>query len=364
MKPVERARVLDQVIRSLVVELQSGAWSERVPGSRSLASTLKVSQPTVAEALKRLAEQGLLTGGGERRAYQVKNSAGSPLSPLRSDPLVERHLILISQQPISSLSHSERECAQALHTELNARGWEIDYLVLDFAHALQPQLSWDRRIQTRPGSLIVALQGRPALAQWALERRIPILFLGGINHGLPIARVGINSTGLIRESVRHLCKLGHSRMVLPLLDRMPAFKQTVIDAFRSEMEAAGKPFVPAYHVPARDYSGADVIVGLMTQLIKTSRPTAWMFLDLNEMISGFSVLAKHRIRVPEDASLILLGDSEMADWFIPRMARFRFPLNAMVRHVVKWLESGGVRVTRAQSHAVLLPGRSTAPPKH
>jgi DNA-binding FadR family transcriptional regulator len=76
MKPVERARVLDQVIRSLVIELQSGAWSERVPGSRSLASTLKVSQPTVAEALKRLAEQGLLTGGGERRAYQVKNSAG------------------------------------------------------------------------------------------------------------------------------------------------------------------------------------------------------------------------------------------------------------------------------------------------
>lgn len=360
MKPVERTGVLEQVLRSLNLELQSGAWDQKVPGSRTLAAKLQVSQPTVAEALKRLANKGQLEGGGERRAYRVakpRETASAPVAALLS----ARHLIIITQHAVASLQDRERDCVLALQDQMTRKGWDVDFKVLDSFHTIHPRLAWDAILEPREGTLIVAVQGRPALAEWAIRRSIPILFFGGVGSPHPIPVVGINAVAMTREAVRQLVSLGHSHITLPLLDRSPAFAKKISEALQDELKAAGIAYFQSYHTPTRDYTGPAVIELLMDELIKTRRPSAWMFFDINEMITAFSVLAKHRMRVPQDASLILLGDSPEAGWFAPTIAKFRFPIKVSLGRIIRWLESGGAGLFRLQSRALFEPGNSIGP---
>src|SRR5258705_11646326 len=57
---LERPSLVNQITRHLRGELQSGAWSARLPGEHTLCATFNVSRVTVRAALKKLEAEGLL----------------------------------------------------------------------------------------------------------------------------------------------------------------------------------------------------------------------------------------------------------------------------------------------------------------
>ena len=95
MHPITRPKALDLAAAALRRELQEQRFAGPLPGSRVLAKHLGVSPPTVAAALRCLAEEGLLVREGRRKAYRVADMRERAVPP----DLNKRLLILTNEEP-------------------------------------------------------------------------------------------------------------------------------------------------------------------------------------------------------------------------------------------------------------------------
>ena len=192
MKRIVKPTATDVAVAAMREELQKGVWRERVPGTRVMAKRLGLSPPTVAAALSKLVDEGFLERGGERRAFKL---AGIPRGLQKmKPPSKSKRLLILTHDELERLVDTSRRIIEKLRNCMVDHGWEVTYQVVDFMHVKRPQRSWDRTIQVAPGTSVIALYGRPALAAWAIRRKLRIFFLGGVTDGLPVSQAAVRSS--------------------------------------------------------------------------------------------------------------------------------------------------------------------------
>jgi DNA-binding LacI/PurR family transcriptional regulator len=361
MKRIEKASAAELAAAALRVEILGGVWDERLPGARVLAKRLGVSAPTVAAALARLVCEGLLEHGGERRAFKPTVARRSPRRPGAN--VVSKRLVILTHDEISQLVEVARRLIERLRDEMAAKGWIVDYQVVDFLHVKRPQRSWDRLIQVDSATSVIALYGRAPLAEWAIRRKVRMCFLGGNPDHLPVPMVAVESSRMADVALARLTALGHWRIVMPMCDRAEPFKGRMREAMRRAIEAVGQPYVMEYHNPESDYQKPDVTWRMIESAFVNAPPTAFVFLDWKELVTACCFLARMGLKVPDDVSLVLLSDQMEAEWFQPKLTRFRFPIRRLVRVMVRWLETGDEDTRLTSLAADLIEGATIAPPR-
>lgn len=358
MKRIAKTSAADLAAEALREEIAGGQWDERLPGARALAVRLGVSPPTVAAALCKLANEGLLEHGGARRAYRPVVSKGK--SGRRTAALTRKRLLILTHEEISQLVEVSRRLIERLRDEMASKGWDVNYQVVDFLHVKRPQRAWNRSIQVDEGTSVIALYGRPALAEWASRRGMRMFFLGGNTGGFPISMVAVKSSRMAQIALARLTALGHRKIVIPLCDRAEPFKISIREATREALESVGRPYLNAYHNPESDYLKPDVTWRIVESSFAANPPTAFVFLDWKELVTAHCYLTKIGLRVPEDVSLVLLSDQMEAEWFQPKLTRFRFPIRRLVSSMVRWLEDDDAEVRHLSLSAELIEGATIA----
>lgn len=359
MDRISRTRIADLAAAKIRDELLGGLWKDRLPGTRILARRLGVSAPSVSEALAILVKEGVIERRGERKSFRPVSSLGGGAPATQAQP--EKRLLILTHEPLGQLVEVSRRLIEMLRDEMAAKGWKVESQVLDFLHVAHPQKSWDRLIQVDSGTSVVALYGRKALAEWALRRKVRMIFLGGNTESLEFPMVAVRSAGMAEFALRKLTALGHQRIVIPLCDRAEAFKQSIREVTRKAVEDAGGSYVKSYHNPESTYLKTDVTWRIIERVFQANPPTAFVFLDWKELVTAQCFLSRLGLRVPEDISLVLLSDQTDAEWFHPPLTRFRFPVARIVRTLVKWLEDGKNDVRNLTSD--FIEGQSIAPPR-
>lgn len=361
MKPISKSSAPALVATALREEIANGSWEDRVPGARLLASRLGVSPPTVSAALLKLVEEGVLEGGGERRAFRVAGKRAS--ASAKGAPVVEKRLLILVHEDLSQLVDITRRVVEKLRDRMSGKGWRVDLQVVDFLHVKHMQRTWDRSIEVDANTSVIAIYGRPPLAEWAVKRNVRMLFLGGGTGGLPVSIVAVRSSEMAADALAKLTELGHSRIVIPLCDRTEVFKSALRDVTRKAIEATGHAYVRSYHNPESDYIKADVTWRILESVFSKETPTAFVLLDWKELILTHCFLARRGLRVPEDVSLVLLNDPAEGEWFHPRLVRYRFPVRRIVTEMVRWLESDSTEVRTVSLSSDFVEGDSIAAPK-
>jgi len=359
MKPIKRITVIEATAEALSGLIRSGRWSGRIPGTRLLAAQLKVSQPTVQKALQLLVERGVVESAGERRSYQTSATLRSSFQPKESP---RKHIFLLTHQDLRLVVDSAQKIVESLRKQFASNGWEVSFRSFDYLHAKAAHRSWDRILEVEEGEPVIALYGRPCLAEWALKRGIRMAFLGGVTDGLPIPMFAVKSSQMLGEAYRRLIALGHTRIVTPLCDRAESFSKTIKDEARLQFERAGLAYSAAYTNPERDYLTPDVTRHLMESLFKQAPPTAIVLLDWRELVAVFCFLSSRGLRVPQDVSLVLLNEQTDSDWFSPPLARFRFHPKRMVSQLHRWAEGKSLSDMKGVIEATWVPGESIGPP--
>lgn len=361
MKQIAKTSAVDLVVGALREECAAGKWDDRLPGTRLLAGRLGVSPPTVSAALLKLVEEGVLEGGGERRAFRVagKHLPGSS----KGVPAVGRRLLILVHEDLSQLVDITRRVVEKLRDRMSGKGWRVDLQIVDFLHVKHMQRTWDRTIEVDSNTSVIAIYGRPPLAEWAVRRNVRMLFLGGGTGGLPVSMVAVRSSEMAADALARLTGLGHSRIVLPLCDRTDAFKTAIRDVTRKAIEATGHAYVRSYHNPESDYIKADVTWRILESVFAKKIPTAFVLLDWKELITTHCFIARLGLRVPEDVSFILLNDPAEGEWFHPSLVRYRFPVRRIVTELVRWLEGDLMEVRTVSLSSDFVEGASIAAPK-
>ena len=276
--------------------------------------------------------------------------------------MVVEALLLLTPDETWRLVDGSRQMIESLSTQMAGRGWQVRQQVLDFLHVKNPQKSWGRKIQVEDGERIVAIYGRASMAEWAVRRNVPILFLGGTRgtHAVPL--VGVSSSLLVVDAMDQLMSLGHRRIVFPLCGRSDEFKDGMFAITRAAVEKRGGRYMRGYHNPESQYRTPDVLWRLLEKVFARHRPTALLFLDWQEALSAPCFLNSRGLRIPQDVSLVVLSDSASMDWFSPVLCRYRFPQRKMLAEIIRWLERQPVDWPGRKLLGTWVPGDSIGPP--
>ena len=359
MARVERKSAAEMAAEAIKAEIASGRWSERLPGSRVLAAETGVSQPTVAAALALLAEEGWLERAGDRKAFRIRHD---PQRVAEMKPKQHRRLIFVTHEELGELPDTTRKVIDATRRRVAELGWTVEFRTIDFVHAKTPHRSWDDLLPVDAETSMIAVFGRPVIAQWAERRGARMLFLGGITQGHSIPTIGLKSSMMVDEAMERLISLGHRQIVLPLCQRPPTFAASLKEVVKQRLEAAGVIYVASYHTPESEYMTPEVTWRMMETAFARTAPTALIFLDWKELVTASCLLSKLGVRIPEDLSVLLLNEQMEAEWFVPKLGCFRFPIRRLASALAAWVEGKQLTPDQRQPRADFEAGESIAAP--
>ncbi|MCW1926320.1 substrate-binding domain-containing protein [Luteolibacter arcticus] len=360
MARIERRTTAEIAADAIKSELAAGRWTGRLPGSRLLAAETGVSQPTVAAALALLVEQGWLESGGDRRAFRViPRAAVAPQAPAR----ILRRAVVATHADLGDLPHTARRVIEVTREKLGRRGWAVEIVTFDFLHAKRPHRSWDHLLPIDPDVPVIAVFGRPPIGEWAMKNRVRMIFLGGLVGEWKIPIVAVKSSLLAAEAMERLTRQGHRQIVLPLCDRPHGFSASIKEAVKAGLERVGVSYVESYHTPESPYQRPEVVWNMVEAAMDRAVPTALILLDWKELVTVSCLLTKRGLRVPDDVSLILLNEQMEADWYVPHLACFRFPVMRLANLLTRWVEGQPLDQSKLPLSADFEAGESIAAPQ-
>ena len=335
MRPLHRISITDQTAGHLRDGLRTGRWRGELPGVLRLAAECGVSKDTMRAALRLLETEGLLSPGraGGRRTVLATESEGPARSP-RGKARSLRVAILL-QEPLATESDPLHQTLNNIQRDLEAAGHTVT-----FAEKTQTQLrSQPARIAklvaaTPADAWIVVTATRPLLAFFAAQP-LPAIALGGRSLGLDMASSGVDGTPGICAATRRLLTLGHRRIVLICARawRQPAGGRTAT-AFAAELAAHG--------VAAGDYALPDFeptaagLRALFESLFRVTPPTALITESSDFAVAALAFLARRRLAVPRDVSLVCLYPDVAFRWCDPPVAQLRHDESHVVQRVIRW----------------------------
>jgi DNA-binding LacI/PurR family transcriptional regulator len=357
MRPVRQTPKHELVAARLRDDLHEGRWSGGLPGVQRLAVELDVSAVIARRALRQLETEGVLTGRGLGRSRGI-TAAGANIPTQR--PL--RVAILRHEPRLTDSPHTSLVLTEIMHA-LEAAGH-----IVCVCKKSQIDLKLDvRRIarhlaETRTDAWVVEA-GSSSLLEWCATQPTPCIALYGRAENLPLASTGVNKVPACRAATRHLFALGHRRIVL--ITREERRKPTpgpVERAFLEELTAHGVQ-ASSYHLPDWEET-PEGFSQLLERLFHHTPPTALIINETPRFFAAAEFLARRRIHVPEQVSLVSTDCDASLAWHYPAIAHMRWDNTHIVRRVLRWMDAvrqGKLDRKSIKYPAEFVPGGSIGP---
>ncbi|BCU76603.1 GntR family transcriptional regulator [Luteolibacter sp. LG18] len=335
MTPVKRALLVDDTAAHLRRQIGAGAFSGELPSCRQLARSLQVSVPTVLLALERLTDEGLLLRGKSRRPYQL---AAQPGKPSKVDQR-RRLILVISAKPLGEFEANSRAAVDRVMSDCMQHGWEFQHRLIPYSDARRSSPRWDEMLDDIRPSMLVALAGNKVLAEWAVRRGVPTLFVGGVPGEHAVTAIGVSLRDRLEVAIDSLLRLGHRHICLPICGLQEYFIQAMRQQLEEALAARGIPFVPMYHAPGTPHRSPTAMVSLLGKVFAARVPTAIILVEWIDFVSASALLAKHGLAFGKDVVGVVLTYEPHLEWFQPRPAHFRLPLQRLQRTLSEWLKN-------------------------
>ena len=353
MRPLRRVSIAEMCAEHLRAGLRAGRWHEALPGVLRLAAELDVSHDTVRAALRILEAEGLLGARGRGRSRTV-TAQGAARHRLRIGILLNYPL---------DVSHITAHLLLRVQHSLGGKDYEVFFM-----RKSQVELKHDvRRIIRYLGENLadawIVVAGSRELLEWVAAQEVPTLALYGRADGLPLARTGPLKAMLYAAVTRHLLEMGHRRiMLIAQKDRREPTPGKSERAFLDELIAHGI-LTGDYHLPDWEETPAGYS-NLLERLFQHTPPTAMIIDGAAQFIATMEFLARRRIHVPDQVSLVSTDDDASLAWCHPGVALIKWDTAPIVRHIVRWVSAvrKGVVDRRTVNYpSVFVPGGSIGP---
>jgi LacI family transcriptional regulator len=164
----------------------------------------------------------------------------------------------------------------------------------------------------------------------------------------------------------HLARLGHRHIALVVSRALGRPMRRRIEGFRVGLAAQGLQADDALIVelPSAMSSSYDAVSLLMQ---RTPRPTAIVVLGTNLLTDALNAIAVQGLRIPDDVSLVSIGDPDFARSYTPPITTLRVDVQQVAERVVTLLLDRVERGERGPGRSVkvvpeLIVRGSCAPP--
>ena len=316
----------EQVADHLREELIRGTWSGTMPGETQLLARLGVGRDTIKAALSLLENEGLLVNQGPSRRRKIELPESLKASSLR----------------IGILCYDENDRASRINIELFHSLIEQGHTAFFASKTLESLGMGVQRVsgfvkRTNADAWIV-IAGSHAVLDWFAEEKIPVFALYGGQVGAAVAGTGPTHENALRAAVRRLAQLGHSRIVsLSYRGHRENGPQYIDRLVIEEMETHGIPW-SSYNFPCwtNDKDGFRLC---LESLFAHTPPTALLIEEATYLFATLQFCGGHKLRVPEDVSLVCSEHPASFDFANPPIAHAAWNYRPMVRRIVLWADN-------------------------
>jgi LacI family transcriptional regulator len=354
MSELKILSIPEQIAAHLRGELARGRWSDRIPGRGELTRQLGVGITSLEEALRQLEREGLIVSQGAGRTRRIADAARNP----------EKRRLRIAMLAYERSNLGEGISSEVVHV-LREAGHDAFFArtsLLDLGFNVRRIAGFVK--QNEADAWIISGATRE-ITEWFSAQAKPAFSLFGRRRGVPIASVGPDKAPAYAAAARRLIALGHRRIVLLVRpDRRLPVPGTPERAFLAGLAAHGIEPGP-YHLP--DWKdGIDGFQGRLERLFEVTPPTALLVDELMLFVAAQQFLARKRLRVPDEVSLVSLDGDPAFDWCRPSVAHVHWDREPVLRRVVGWANhiARGKRDRReTNTHAEFIDGGTIGPVK-
>ena len=324
---LERPSLVNQITRHLRDELQSGAWSARLPGEHTLCASLNVSRVTVRAALKKLEAEGLLSCS--------RGSSREILSPPRHRPVLRNEqLVLLAPTALTSLMPSTMVWVDFLRSRLSETGCSFQVSASPAAYASTGTRALEALARRfRPACWLV-FRATETMQQWFNARGLPTVVVGSLHDGVRLPSVDVAYRTVCRHARGLFLAKGYHDLVL--LNPAPG-AAAEFESERGFLEAPGQSRAPDIKTEALYHDGT--VAGVCRQmdlLLQRQRPPTGLLVSRPEhTVSAVNYLTAKGVRFPADIGLISRDDDPFLQNVFPSIARYSTSPTAFARKLYK-----------------------------
>ncbi len=351
MPGFHRLSLVDQSAEHLREGLRQGRWRGQLPGVIRLAEDLGVSTHTLRAALRVVEAEGLIALSADGRSRHSSPKTASGKRVLRVGIL--RHDVHLTDDLQSNLFLIEaiRHLEAAGHIVFSYKKSMIELKHDVRRMALQ--------LAKTPVDAWLIDAGSRDLLEWCATQQTPCLAMAGRTGGLPLARTGPDKVPAYRAATRRLLELGHRRIVLIVREaRRTPGPGNCECAFLDELATHGIP-TGDYNLPKWEETPAGFAKLLDGYFrTRTTPPTALIIDEFSHYFAAAVFLARHRIHVPEQVSLVSTDFDSVIAWCQPDIAHIKWDYAPMVRRVVRWVAA--VAKGKADRNVINIPAEFVA----
>ncbi len=337
---VSRESLARRALSVLEERLRSGEWVGVLPGERKLAEALQVSRMTLRQALEELERRGWVTSGRGRRRRILHKA--------RPRPRMEHRVVFLSPVPVEELEPQLLLLIHHLTEALQKRGVALE---------LEARPSCFSR---RPDRALAALAHELAPTGWILFRGNQPAQEWFRREGGAFVTVGSTFVpGAPSFSSEHLAVAGHAAaQFLRLGHQHGAIIAPRHETVALSDEALARGFAQvgfSCRALFHDRTRRGILKTLDAALALRPRVSALFTIGGQYSVTLLSGLLQRGIRVPEELSLIAMGNDPAFPYLVPTPAHYEFSVAKAARLLFRLVCRVVLEGDRSRSQIQLLP---------
>lgn len=313
----KRLSLVRQTADILKREVSKRTWEQWLPSERVLSRSLKISRPTLRNALKRLQAEGIVQavkGVGNRIVPEKRDSA-------RPRPTHKVHLLC--PNPLDRIRLQANLWTDELRNRLFQTGTRL------LAHHGQqylrsePDAALEHLVAQHPGGCWILAHSTPRIQAWFKTRGIPCLVAGYTHPGIELPFVSIDMEAACRHAVGVFVDSGHRSIGFVHLasERARDLRSTVgFNAGITESNADGVVGKVATHT-----GNLDSVRDAVRELLSIGTPTTAILTGTTLSYATVATfLMQQGLRIPGDVSLISREHDLFLDALVPQPSCYAF----------------------------------------
>ena len=329
----------NQTAELIVQMIKSGELSDFLPGERELASRFQIGRDTLRTALELLENDEFITPSQHGKRRQIIHKSGTNLSTLA----ITKKICFLSPKTLSELPPWMLVEVDILRGLLNKRGYEFDIVHSGALQLKNPESRLNKEIEDHSCDLWILYQCPAPVQQWFKINNIPTIVRGYCQAEVELPSIDTDWKATAHHAGSELLRARHEHVGLLIPNTNLAGLIAAESGLRQSVEINGGGNVHKI-VDKTDHASAHRALEIAFKL--KNPPTAIVATRMRHVLTTITWLAKHRIRIPHDLSLISLTYESWFDHITPRISHYHSDpstiAKTVMRMIMKQIENKGI----------------------
>jgi LacI family transcriptional regulator len=295
IQPPRKTSLPEETYRVLREAIETGNWSQFLPGERLLCEQFQISRPTLRYALQRLEEEAVITNQqGKRREILLKN--------IRKQSSQRVSVIgLLCRSPVREmLGHTSRKVAAMEHA-IHQKGFAFQLHARVGCFSVRPGKALETLIRESNVDVWILQETTEAMQKWFVQEKIPSVVSGTPFDGINLPSVDLDNEAICRHAVGLL--LARRRRNLFFVTNRTTYAGDALAIEGFEKGIAASPSAKGFIL--RHDGTPDGICRLLAYHLKSGKELdGFIFNQPGGAFTVMSYLLGKGHRIPKDFALI------------------------------------------------------------